>query len=108
MQRERLNDDRACKFPRALALSLKSCEKGKDSNTIRIAYRSFVIPLPDEFVVIGGGATPLSAKFYPFFSISDSVHVIPVQLLEAFNNGLFRFSLHPVAIIPESLMELYN
>ena len=73
-----------------------------------MTYRSFVEAPPNEFVFPTGRVAPLSAKFDPFFSIPNSVHIVTMQLPEAFDNNMLGSFLDPMAVIPHPILELYN
>ena len=61
--------------------------------------------MPNKPIVFPIEVAPLGAEFDPFFPI---FHIVAMQLLEAFKDNLFGFSLDPVAIVPEPCLELYR
>ena len=88
------------------SLSLKVCEQREDK--VSMTYRSFVKAPPNEFVFPTGRVTPLSAKFDLFFSIPNSIHVVTMQLPEAFDNNMLGSFLDLMTVIPHLILELYN
>lgn len=68
----------------------------------------FVVALPDKLVIFGSGVAPLIAELDPFFSILNRIDIITVQLLKAFDNNLLCLGLDLVAVIRESVLQLYN
>jgi hypothetical protein len=64
--------------------------------------------LPDKLVIFGGGIAPLSAKLDPFFSILNRVDIVTMQLLKVFDDNLLCLGLNLVAVIRESVSQLYN